>query len=117
MLSLLLAWLAIVGAVNAWFVFNGEVTGLHPAFGFAGMLYSISALAACIGLWRMRSWSLRALHGWMILCLLIFAGFAIRFDDFIRGGVPGLVGFSIFIGLFFLGIHRYVDSKFSTDDG
>lgn len=114
-LSVLLAWLAIAGALNAWFIFSGDSPDLGPAFGLVALVYALSALAACIGLWRMAPWALRALHTWMVICLLIFAGLAYTFEDFIRGGIPGLVGFSLFIGLFFLGIHRFVQTKLSPD--
>lgn len=110
LLSLLLGWLAIVGMVNAWFIFSGDFPHLDPVLGFVALMYAASALSSCIGLWQMKSWAPRALHSWMVICLLIFAGFALGFDDFMRGGIPGIIGFAVFIGLFFLGIHRYVQS-------
>ncbi len=116
-ISVVLAWLAIAGALNAWFIFSGDTPDLGPPFGFAAVIYSIAALAACIGLWRMAPWGLRALHVWMVVCILIFAGFTYAFDDFIRGGIPGLLGFALFIGLFFLGIQRYVSTKLAPDSG
>jgi len=115
-ISVVLAWLALVGAVNAWFIFTGEVPDLPPAFGIAAVAYSLAALSACIGLWRMAPWGLRALHAWMVVCVLIFAGFAYLFDNFIRGSIPGLIGFILFIGLFFLGIHRYAETKLKPDE-
>lgn len=114
-LAILLGWLAIAGGLNAWFIFRGDSPDLGMVFGVGALVYALAALAAAIGLWRMASWAPGALHAWMLICVLIFAGLAYSFDDFIRGGIPGLVGFSLFIGLLFLGIHRYVQVKFSAD--
>ena len=110
-MSLLLGWLAVAGALNAWFIFSGDYPELGLMFGFVALLYAAAALSSCIGLWLMKSWAPRALHGWMVMCLLIFAAFAFLFDDFFKGGIPGIIGFAVFIGLLFLGIHRYVESQ------
>lgn len=111
-LAIILAWLGLVGLSNAWFVFAGEYPDMGPLVGVAALIYAVSALGACVGLWRMAPWALKALHTWMLVCVAIFLGFALGFDDFIRGSIPGMIGFAIFIGLLFLGIHRFVTIKF-----
>lgn len=115
-LSLLLGWLGIVGIMNAWFIFSGQSPDLEPAYGIGAVFYAASSLAACVGLWRMAPWAVRALHAWMLVCVVIFAGFALFEDDFIRGSIPGLIGFVLFIGLFFLGVHRYVVTRFNSPE-
>jgi hypothetical protein len=110
-LSLLLGWLAVAGTLNAWFIFSGDVPDLGPIFGTAALIYAACAFLACLALWKMKPWALAALNIWMAVCLFIFAGFAARFEHFIVGGIPGLVGFGVFIGLLFLGIHTYVKTR------
>ena len=112
-LSLLLGWLGIVGIMNAWFIFSGQSPDLGLVYGIGAVVYAASSLAACAGLWRMATWALKALHTWMLVCVLIFAGFAFFVDGFIKGSIPGFIGFVLFIGLFFLGMHRYVVIKFN----
>ena len=113
-MSLLLGWLGIVGISNAWFIFSGQSPELGLIEGIGVSLYAVSSLNACVGLWRMASWAPGALHAWMLVCVLIFAGYTLFVDDFIRGSIPGLIGFILFVGLLFLGIHRYVQIKYSS---
>lgn len=113
-MSLLLGWLGIVGILNTWFIFSGQSPGLGLIEGIGVALYAAASLTACVGLWRMASWAPKALHAWMLVCVLIFAGYTLFVDDFIKGSIPGLIGFILFVGLLFLGIHRYVQNKFTT---
>ena len=115
-LCILLAWLGLVGLSNAWFIFAGEFPGKGPLVGVGVLVYGVTALVACVGLWRMASWAPKALHAWMLAFVFYLVGHALGFDDFIRGNIPGALGLAVFVGLLFLGIHRYVSIQFNPGD-
>ncbi len=114
-LGLLLGWLSIAGVANALVIFSSEMPPLGTGFGILALVYAATAMAACIGLLAMKPWGLKALHSWMLVCLVLFVTFALQFEDFILGGVMGLLGFGVFVGLLFMGMHRYVSARLATE--
>ncbi len=113
MLSLALGWLTIAGFGNAWVILSGQF-GLPPILGYLALAYGIATLFSCIGLWRMKKWSLLALRSWMVVCAILMVAFTIGSIDIILGQYLGAIGFSVFVGFIFWSLDKYVSSKIKT---
>jgi hypothetical protein len=122
--ALLLGWLAIGGFGNAfmWQVVGGsmDVPRNSPAARFLELaqgpmlpvltlLYGVTALAACIGIWRMRPWMDKAFLAWGIslAALGIWMTFAIP-KELMLGGKPAGLAFVLVCALLVFGGYRYV---------
>ena len=110
-LCLILAWLTFAAAGNSYFILTGQFAGLPVYLGVFAVAYGVSALVACIGLWRMKRWGMYWLRAWMVICLGMFAAMIPSLHQIAFGRI---VGFGAFIvsaaGLFWL-LHRYVAAK------
>ena len=84
--SLLFGWLAIAGFGNAVVWNQPQILAAQPQlvltlggtfFTVAAVAYGVTALATCIGLWRMKSWALRAYLAWSAAALTLALLFAL----------------------------------------
>lgn len=112
-LSLVLGWLTMGGFGNAWVILTGKFN-LPPILGYLALAYGIATLFSCIGLWRMKKWSLFALRSWMVVCTILLVVFYIGAIDRILEKYIGAIAFSIFLGFIFWSLDNYVSSKFKT---
>ena len=92
LLSLLLGWDALVGVINAfaWKVaaptFNKALPPLLSVFIYTAqswrftilaLAYGLTALAASIGIWRLRPWMVRAFLVWSATAMTLFVWLAL----------------------------------------
>jgi hypothetical protein len=117
LLSVALGWLSIAGFGNALIMFSGKVDQLgrlSPLYGLLALAYGLLALFASTNLWRMKPQGYGALRAWMLVCLLFLVTFSVQFREYMLGGYLGAIGFLIFVGLIFIGLSKYVQSKLSA---
>jgi hypothetical protein len=113
MLCLALGWLSIVGVGNCYLLLTGQFAGLPAYLGVFMAAYVLSALFACIGLWRMKMWGLRSLRIWMMVSLSMAIAVIPVFDAFSRGETLAILGFTLLVALLFWVLNRYVASQVS----
>jgi hypothetical protein len=113
-IALLLGWLSIAGFGNTFVLFNDMIPDIPAYFGVFSLLYGITALASCVGLWKMKSWSVLMLRGWMLLCLIFILSFSLVFIDYLLGGYVGMLLSLLFIFTLFWFLNSYVGSKFKV---
>lgn len=106
-LCVLLASLSVAGAANAYLILTDQFGGLPIYLGVFAAGYSIAALLACIGLWRMRYWGLYALRTWMGICLAMVAAMTPVFRHIALGGVGGIAGFALMTVVLFWILNGY----------
>ena len=80
-----------------------------PLFTALALAYGATALAACIGIWRMRPWMAKAFLVWAlaVVALSIWMIVAIPSELLLGGKVAGSA-FVIAIAAFLFACHRYV---------
>jgi len=121
---LILGWLAIAGFGNAvvWrsakesFQVSEASPLLHfveamssPLFTVLALAYGATALAACVGIWRMRPWMAKAFLAWAlaVVTLGIWMIVAIPSELLLGGKVAG-ISFVIAIAALLWACHRYL---------
>ncbi|MDW3094427.1 MAG: DUF2127 domain-containing protein [Gammaproteobacteria bacterium] len=109
--AIFLGWLTISGFGNAWMIISDQSSETPKFIGVIAFLYGISALVSAIGLWGMRQWAIYAVRSWMGTCILFLIVFTTLSDNLILGGLPGALGFFVFITVLFWLFDRYVKSK------
>ncbi len=108
-LAILLGWLAVAGFGNA-IVWRGvsarvaapENTPLAEVLAITGsplssalaLAYGVTALVACIGIWRMHSWMVYAYKSWIVAvgALFVWMSFVLP-SSIILGGRAAVLGF------------------------
>jgi hypothetical protein len=110
-LCLVLGWLTLAGAGNAFLMFSGRFEGVPPYLGAFAAAYTVAALIACTGLWQMKAAGLYALRAWMGICVATLLAMIPSFAHFASGGIGGILGFVLFIGFLFWLLHTYVSNR------
>lgn len=123
-LALALGWLAIGGFGNAlvWRAARAsfqvpEVSPLsrfleaasNPLFSFLALVYGATALAACIGIWRMRPWMDKAFLAWAVAVttLGVWMIWAVPRELLLDGTQAGIVFVGVCVALLWAA-YRYV---------
>ena len=107
-LSLILGWLTLGAAGNAHLILTGQFGGFPNYLGVFAVAYGISALMACVGLWRMKRWGLNWLRAWMLVCLCMIVAMAPSMYQIALDGIFGIAVFFVIVaGLFWL-LNAYV---------
>jgi uncharacterized membrane protein (DUF2068 family) len=122
--SLAFGWLALAGFGNALFL--PQSFALMPQMlrappqtaawilSTVAGVYGLVALLVAVGLWRMRSWALRAYLVWVAAaCIfMVIFGAVIR----IPGDTPPILWltFAVFAALVFFGWWRYIRSAYAS---
>jgi hypothetical protein len=115
LLSFVLGWLAIGGFGNAWISLTPRASGLPSWFGGIALCYGVTAALACVGLWRMRRWTILAMRAWMGVCGTLLIGFIAVFPSrTILGGYWGVLAFCAVLSALFFSMDRYVCSWLSS---
>ena len=114
MLCLALGWLCIVGVGNSYLLLTDRFAGLPVYLGGFMAVYSVCALAAGIGLWRMKTWGLVALRTWMLVSLSMAFALIPALRVFGLGEKAALLGFTALVAILFWFLNRYVTSQVSA---
>lgn len=115
-LALALGWLALAGFVNA----AAALLAPQPPFwspttaatnGALALLYGATALAAAIGIWRLKPWAILYLRIWIAVVLVMMVWFML--GPFSGGPLAGIVAFALLVVSLLWLLHRYASRKLS----
>ena len=101
-ISLMLGWLALAGFLCSGVIFTNGFPELPFLFGFLALAYGLTAALACVGLWKMEIWGLKALRSWLCVLILFFVSFSYVFYDYALGVYLALSD-SLSFSVFYLG--------------
>lgn len=108
-----MAWLAIAGPGWAFAATNVPVEqfhalGLHaPTLIGLGIAYGIAAAMVAIGLWRVATWTPRAILLWAVTLFASLVALPLMRREAVSPWWVGILGFGVFAGIVFI-LHRHV---------
>lgn len=110
-ITLLLGWFALGGLGVGILIITGNFNSFPIVLGFLSLAYSLSAITASLGLWKMKRWSLTALKIWMVVCITTLLVFIYLFGEYLAGGyIVGIV-FTVVVTFLFKMLYKNVSSK------